>query len=74
LSARDLFLRCGQPWRSSNQTRLMRQACAAAKIKPAVGFHQLRHTYTSLCVMSGMPLLFLARNPGHANVTMIEKH
>ena len=34
-------------WGKSDQFRLMREACAAAKIAPAVSFHILRHTYAS---------------------------
>jgi integrase len=61
-------------WRSSEQARPMREACERAKIAPAVGIHQLRHTYASLCVMAEMPLMVLARNLGHANTLMVEKH
>ena len=52
----------------------MVEACARAKIKPAVGFHQLRHTWASLAVMNGVPLMVVARNLGHANTRMVEKH
>lgn len=61
-------------WRSSEQARPMREACRVAKIVPAIGIHQLRHTYASLCVMAEMPLMVLARNLGHANTMMVEKH
>jgi integrase len=53
--------------------RFMRQACVRAKIKP-MGFHQLRHTWASLAVMGGMPLMVVARNMGHASTAMCEKH
>jgi len=64
----------GKPWRRSNQGRPMAQACAWAKIKPAVNFHALRHTYASLSVMAGMPLVVLSRNLGHSTTRMCERH
>jgi hypothetical protein len=41
-------------------------ACIAARIKP--------HTWASLAIMNGMPLLLCSRNLGHANTKMVEKH
>jgi integrase len=64
----------GGPWLKSMQARPMREACRRAKIVPAVGFHQLRHTWASLSVMAEMPLMVVARNLGHANTLMVEKH
>ena len=61
-------------WRTSEQARPMREACRVAKIVPAIGIHQLRHTYASLCVEAEMPLMVLARNLGHANTLMVERH
>ncbi len=39
-----------------------------------MGFHQLRHSYASMTVMSGLPLLILAENLGHADTRMVERH
>lgn len=64
----------GGPWIKSAQSRPMRDACERAKIKPAIGFHQLRHTWASHAVMNGMPLLVVARNLGHASTKMVEVH
>jgi integrase len=64
----------GRPWKKSNQGRPMRRACARAKISPPISFHGLRHTYASLAVMAGLPLPVLARNLGHADTQMTEKH
>ncbi|SHF02056.1 Site-specific recombinase XerD [Acidocella aminolytica 101 = DSM 11237] len=64
----------GEPWKKSTQTRPMDEACKAAKIAPAIGFHILRHTYASLSIMNGAPLLVVARNLGHADTRMVEKH
>ena len=64
----------GTSWRKSEQGRLMRKACARARIEPAVGFHQLRHSWASHAVMNGMPLIVVAKNLGHASTVMVERH
>jgi integrase len=64
----------GRPWGESHQARPMRQACERAKINPRVSFNVLRHTWASLAVMGGMPLMVVARNLGHADTRMVEKH
>jgi integrase len=63
-----------EPWKKSQQGHHMHQACARAKITPPISFHGLRHTYASLAVMAGLPLPVLARNLGHADTVMTEKH
>jgi integrase len=63
----------GGPWQKSMQAAPMKKACIAARIKP-IGLHQLRHTYASLAVMNGMPLLVLAQQLGHAGTKMITAH
>jgi integrase len=60
-------------WREAEQVRLMREACKRAKITPPLGFHQLRHTWASLSVMAGMPLVVVAQNLGHSGTAMVEK-
>ena len=64
----------GKTWKRTEQTRWMQLACKNARIEPAVGFHQLRHTWASHAVMAGMPLMIVARNLGHADTRMVEKH
>jgi integrase len=64
----------GTAWRASHQSRPMAEACARAKIAPPVGIHQLRHTWASLAVMNGMPLLVVAKNLGHTDTRMVERH
>jgi integrase len=64
----------GQPWDKSHQARPMADALARAKITPPISFHGLRHTYASLAIMNGAPLLVVAKNLGHANTRMVEKH
>jgi len=52
----------------------MRNACKRATIKPQINFHGLRHTYASHAVMNGVPLLVVAKNLGHSDTRMVEKH
>jgi len=72
----ELFFRAprGGPWLASCQERPMRLACERARIIPPVGFHALRHTWASHAVMNGVPLLVVAKNLGHADTRMVEKH
>jgi integrase len=63
----------GEPWRKSNQADFMAAACARAKIPP-INFHALRHTWASLAVMAGMPLMVVARNLGHVDTRQVERH
>jgi integrase len=62
------------PWKKSDQYRPIGDASEAAKISPAVGFHILRHTYASWLAMKGVPLTVIARQLGHADTRMTEKH
>jgi integrase len=66
--------RLGREWRKSEQARPMRAACRVAGNNPPLGIHQLRHTWASLAVMAGVPLIVVADNLGHANTRMVEKH
>jgi integrase len=64
----------GGRWLKSHQARPMANACARARIEPPVSFHCLRHTYASHAIMNGAPLLVVAKNLGHADTRMVEKH
>jgi integrase len=64
----------GSPWKAAHQARPMSEACKRAKITPEINFHGLRHTWASLAVMAGCPLMVVARNLGHADTRMVEKH
>jgi integrase len=64
----------GSTWEMSHQLRRMADAVMRAKIKPAISFHGLRHTWASHAVMNGMPLMVVARNLGHVDTRMVEKH
>ena len=61
-------------WGASHQLRPMAEAVARAKIEPRISFHGLRHTWASLSVMNGVPLMVVARNLGHVDTRMVEKH
>ena len=59
-------------WQADWQRLPMREACANARIEGAC-FHTLRHTWASLAVMAGVPLMIVARNLGHADTRQVEK-
>lgn len=70
-----IFLRAGgAPWGNSHQKRPIIEACKNAKIKPAISFHVLRHTHGSLLAMKGVPMPVIAKQLGHADTRMTEKH
>jgi integrase len=75
-SGHDLMLRRanGEPFRKSDQARPMIAACERACITPRISFHILRHTWASHCVMNDVPLMVVARNLGHTDTRMVEKH
>jgi integrase len=52
----------------------MKLACKRARIDPLITFHGMRHTWASLSVMNGVPLLVVAKNLGHSDTTMVVKH
>jgi integrase len=70
-----LFTRSnGSPWGKSDHRRPLLAACKQAKISPAIGFHVLRHTHGSTLAMRGTPLPVIAKQLGHADSRMTEKH
>jgi integrase len=64
----------GSPWGKGHQREPIIDACARANILPAVGFHALRHTFASLAVMGGAPLIAVAAALGHRDTRMCELH
>ncbi len=64
----------GAAWGVSHQTRPMIDACRNAHISPPINFHQLRHTHASHAIMDGVPIMIVARNLGHADTRMVERH
>jgi integrase len=67
-------LMLGREWKPSHQAPVILAACKNARIDPPLNFHALRHTWASLSVMGGMPLMVVAKNLGHADTRMVEKH
>jgi integrase len=67
-----VFQSNGLPWKTAQQP--MAAACRRAGIVPAVSFHALRHTWASHAVMNGVPLLVVAKNLGHSDTRMVERH
>jgi len=61
-------------WGKSMQARPMAEACTAARISPPISFHGLRHTWASLSIANGMPLMVAAKNMGHTDTRMVELH
>jgi integrase len=64
----------GGAWKKTDQARPMKAACKAGQIKPPIGIHGMRHTWASHAVMNGVPLLVVAKNLGHSDTRMVEKH
>jgi integrase len=70
-----VFLRDdGGAWGPSHQQRPLEEASKAAKIEPPVTFHILRHTHASHLAMRGVPMAVIAKQLGHADTRMTEKH
>jgi integrase len=61
-------------WKKNDQTRPMELACERARISPGIGINTLRHTWASHSVMRGVPLMIVAKNLGHSDTRMVEKH
>jgi integrase len=64
----------GKEWLRSHQADPLKGACLVAKIHPPINFHGLRHTWASHAVMNGVPMLIVAKNLGHSDTRMVEKH
>jgi integrase len=64
----------GEPWGKNHHVRLLEAACNKAKLEPAVGFHELRHTYASLLAQAGADLLTISKLLGHADTRITSRH
>lgn len=64
----------GAPWGKNHHVRPLKEACTRAKIEPAVGFHDLRHTYASLLAQAGADLLTISKLLGHADTRVTSRH
>ncbi len=60
-------------WTDYDQVFAMEKAVKAAGIA-VVTFHELRHTYASGLINAGVPLMFVAKQLGHADTRMCERH
>ncbi len=60
-------------WAYGDQSRLMSDACAAARLDP-ISFHELRHTYASILVNAKFSMAVVAAQLGHSGTRMTEKH
>jgi integrase len=75
VSGQHIFLKSdGAVWGTSHQQRPLDEASHRAMITPAVNFHILRHTHASYLAMNGVPMVVIARQLGHADTRMTEKH
>jgi len=74
-SQERVFLRQdGKPWGPSHQQRPLAAAAQIAAIEDPLTFHILRHTYASMLAMRGVPMSVIARQLGHADTRMTERH
>lgn len=64
----------GLAWGRTHQHRRLVESCKKAKIEPAISFHILRHTHASHLAMNDAPLAVIARQLGHSDTRMAEKH
>lgn len=64
----------GKPWQKNDQQRPMKEACLKAHIEPAIGFHELRHTYASMLAQRGVDLLTISKLLGHADTRITSRH
>jgi integrase len=64
----------GDAWLPSHQAAPLDEANERARIDPPVSFHSLRHTWASHAVMGGVPLIVVAKNLGHSDTRMVERH
>lgn len=70
-----LFLKDnGETWKKDHQKEPLAKANKRSKLDPPSGFHTLRHTWASHAVMRGVPLMVVAKNLGHKDTRMVEKH
>jgi integrase len=61
-------------WGRNHHIRLLLDACNKARIKPDIGFHELRHTYASLLAQAGADLLTISKLLGHADTRITSRH
>jgi integrase len=62
------------PWGKNHHVRLLIDTCKAARIVPAMTFHELRHTYASHLAQAGVDLLTISKLLGHADTRITSRH
>jgi integrase len=62
-----------ESWDKNGVKLPMRRACQKAKIQ-RLGFHQLRHSFSTRLLTRGVPMKIVAQQLGHTSVRMLEKH
>jgi integrase len=73
-TARVFARSSGAAWGTNHHVRALADACAKAKIEPAITFHELRHTYASLLAQAGADLLTISKLLGHADTRITARH
>lgn len=70
-----LFVRAdGTPWGKNHDKRPMAVACEVAKIKPAISFHILRHTFAADLASKGVAIQAIGKLMGHSDFRVTDKH
>jgi integrase len=64
----------GGRWSRDHHRRPFKEAVARAGLDQLFTFHELRHTWASLTIMAGAPLMVVAQNLGHRDTRMVELH
>lgn len=64
----------GEPWGKNHHVRSLLASCEAAKVTPAISFHELRHTYASHLAQAGVDLLTISKLLGHSDTRITAKH
>lgn len=64
----------GTPWTTYTHLRQFHNACVKVGIDPPVNFHALRHTYATQLAMAGIPFEVLAKQLGHKDTRMVQRH
>lgn len=64
----------GENWGRNHHVRALQAACKNAHIDPAIGFHELRHTYASLLAQAGADLLTISKLLGHSDTRVTSRH
>ena len=64
----------GTPWTTATHLRQFHNVCVSIGIDPPLNFHALRHTYATHLAMAGIPFEVLAKQLGHKDTRMVQRH